>query len=323
MNRMLCVISGQMLPNFIPLNEPATRPEALHAIFTPGDPAMAQRWENLRRVVQRLFPQIELHGEPVANAYDPREIQQKCFSLLREHLNDNWTLNATGGTKLMSAPAMEVFRTARLYEEGLGERRIEIIYVETPKNNTLRLNHDWKVMPLPFESSIDIQTYFELYNQHIGFENNPNLQERDLVGVLRRFDWRIWLGIQLLRGKQDEAAIYSYDVLCLKHYQLYAFECKTIHRISESLTASEWKVVQELKKDQVQIDLLKLLALKERFGGPFGKIFWVFEGDYPLTLTDEQRMRDFGIRFIRQEELLELREQPHAFGLPFDLANDQ
>src|SRR5262249_37301018 len=149
-------------------------------------------------------------------------------------------------------------------------------------NHTLRLNHDWTVTPLPFERSIDLQTYFELYNQPIGFEKEPNLQERDLVGALRRFDWRIWYGVQLLRDKQEKGAIYSYDVICIKHYQLYAFECKTIHRVPDSLNEPDLKDVKELKKelkkDLVQIDLLKLLAIKERFGGPFGKIFWFFEG---------------------------------------------
>src|SRR5438105_2505059 len=114
MKRMLCFISQQLLPNFIPINESATRPGALHSVFTPNDLLMRERWRMLKEVLARKFDAIELHDVEVSSAYDAQGIKYQCEQLLKTFPNDEWSLNMTGGTKLMSSPAVEVFQQNQL-----------------------------------------------------------------------------------------------------------------------------------------------------------------------------------------------------------------
>jgi hypothetical protein len=109
MKRMLSLISEQILPNFIPLNELATRPDVLHGIFTPNDPNMVRRWNNLKIVIAERFPMLKTEDVEISDAYDAKAIQEQCTNLLKSHAADEWVLNMTGGTKLMAAPAVEVF----------------------------------------------------------------------------------------------------------------------------------------------------------------------------------------------------------------------
>ena len=110
MKRMVCFISQQPLPNFIPINEPATRPDVLHAIFTPKIALMNQRWNDLRNIISNRFPSLELHGIEIDDEYDAQTIKSRCENLLAKYPADNWSLNMTGGTKLMSSTAVNVFQ---------------------------------------------------------------------------------------------------------------------------------------------------------------------------------------------------------------------
>jgi len=158
MKRMLCFISDQLLPNFIPVNETATRPDALHAVFTPSSPRMSEKWAGLKDVLARQFPALELEETvDVESAYNAADIMRKCEGLLEKYPEDDWSLNMTGGTKLMSAPAVEVFR----------RESKPIYYVETPRNLTLKISPDWTVTELPFTGFIDLATYFELFGRTV------------------------------------------------------------------------------------------------------------------------------------------------------------
>lgn len=304
MKRMICIISGQPLPNFIPLNEPATRPDALHAFFTKGDKMMERRWQHLKTVIKQSFPNMQLQGVSLKNAYDPHEIQQECFRVMRQHLQDDWVLNATGGTKLMSAPAIEVFR----------ELRQEIFYVESERNRTLRLLADWRTEELPFQSSVDLTTYFALYGQEISVGESATGQEGNVVRQLQKLDWQVWPSVTLLDQGQ---AINEYDAIGIRHYQLSAFECKNIAAPNKSqLTQQQFFDEIGKKNDQIQMDLLKLFRLQQGFGGPFGKAYWVFSGSFRLGNAQEARIRDFRINTIRKGQINEISKTPEKFGLP-------
>ena len=105
MKRMLCFISDMILPNFIPLNEAATKPDVLHAIFTPSEKRMQKRLDDLKAVVKAKFPNLKIEEVPISDAYDSAEIYRKCKGIVESNSNADWSLNATGGTKLMSSPA--------------------------------------------------------------------------------------------------------------------------------------------------------------------------------------------------------------------------
>src|SRR2546422_760323 len=168
MRRMLSLISEQVLPNFIPLNEPATRPDILHGIFTPTDPNMVRRWDNLKNVIAAQFPHMRTEDVPIKDAYDAPAILEQCANLIQDQPDDDWALNMTGGTKLMSAPAVEVFhRNGR-----------KVYYVESPKNRTLEIHPDWTVVPLAFEATVDLKTYFQLHGYEVEVGKPLTKQER-------------------------------------------------------------------------------------------------------------------------------------------------
>lgn len=225
MKRMICFISQQLLPNYIPVNEGTTRPEALHAIFTPKDQMMRERWRLLKEVLAHKFAGLGLHDIDVASAYDARDIKQKCERLLQDHPNDEWSLNMTGGTKLMSSPAVEVFR----------QEQRPIYYVETPRNLTLQISPDWTVTEHPFTGSIDLHTYFELYERKVTVGEPKSGQEGDVYRRLRKLDWDVSPSVCLFDKSPSGASpkakgshMAEYDAIAIRFYQLFAFECKRL-----------------------------------------------------------------------------------------------
>jgi hypothetical protein len=196
MKRMVSLISEQILPNFIPLNEAATRPDSLHGIFTPSDPNMVRRWDNLKNVIAARFPDLKTEDVPIKDPYDAQAIQEQCASLVENHPDDGWALNMTGGTKLMSAPAVEVFH----------RNGFKVYYVESPKNRTLEMEVEhaltvvlltWKVVPLPFKETVDVNTYFKLHGYEVQVGQPLTPQEQTVYRQLQRLDWQVWPSVAL------------------------------------------------------------------------------------------------------------------------------
>lgn len=155
---MVCLVSDQVLPNYIPVNEPATRPAVLHGIFTPGEARMKQNWENLKKVIAQHLPEVKTEDVPIKDAYDAQEIQRVCERLLIDDFPEaEWKLNATGGTKLMSASASEVFN----------RNGCAVYYVESWRNRTLQVAPDWATVKIAFTETLAVETYFQLYGKQV------------------------------------------------------------------------------------------------------------------------------------------------------------
>ncbi|MEN3336151.1 MAG: hypothetical protein V7641_5516 [Blastocatellia bacterium] len=95
--------------------------------------------EFIEKVLSKCFPALEFHEVKVNVAYDAADIKQQCQHLLAAYSHAEWSLNMTGGTKLMSSPAVEVFHNARL----------PIYYVETERERMLQISADWVVTFCP------------------------------------------------------------------------------------------------------------------------------------------------------------------------------
>jgi hypothetical protein len=313
MKRMICLISHQLLPNFIPINEEATRPDALHAIFTPSNPAMQERWNSLKKVLSKRFPALDFNEVKVNDAYDASDIKQQCKKLLAAYPNDEWSLNMTGGTKLMSSPAVEVFHDANL----------PIYYVETERERMLQISADWIVTFLPFTNSIDLQTYFELHGRTVKLGKPKTGQEGDIVKRLEKLDWQIWHSVTLYKSKAGVHLVTKgnqlaeYDAIGIRFYQLSAFECKRLNVNRESVRRGLIKEedLERAKKD-ILLDLYKLSQVQKSFGGPFGKSYWIFSGRTPLSEENQERIREFGITLIRGNDINEIDKTPEKFKLP-------
>jgi hypothetical protein len=56
--------------------------------------------------------------------------------------------------------------------------------------------------------------------------------------------------------------------------------------------------------------------MRQDFGGPFGKSYWVFSGSYDLSPDQEERIQAFRITLILNSQIGEISQNPAKFGLP-------
>lgn len=306
---MLCFISGQLLPNFIPVNEPKTRPDILYAIFTPENKDIAQKWKYLKTTLKSKFPTLGIEEIPIEDEYVGTTIKETCENLLRESPTEDWCLNATGGTKLMSAPAIEVFSSALR----------PVYYVETPKNRTLLVKSDWTTEEIPFESEIDLQTYFNLHGKVAEEGELTSGQEKEVFRSLQKLDWRVWQSVKIFApdDKRKSNPLAEFDSIAIRFYQLFAFECKRLNVTEEAVKAGQVRRHElERAKESISIDLYKLAQVRESFGGPFGKCYWIFSGKTPLSEVNRKRIEDFKIKLIQGKDINQITKDPAKFGLP-------
>ena len=310
MKRMLCFISAQPLPNFIPVNEPETRPDALHCVYTPNDKQMERRFNDLRVVLQKLYPAVQVIGVKVAGAYDAQAIQRKCFELLKEFPGDEWSLNCTGGTKLMSAPAMEVFKLKGLQDV----MNLSIYYIETSRKVILKVaSDDWQLSEIKFTGTIEVEKYFALYGREVVVGKPQTVQEAQLLWHLQQLNWHVWPSVHLKaqrRNDADDRDLAEYDAIGIDGYQLYAFECKKLSDAGPD--EDQQKKINNLFSS----DTYKLFQVRQGFGGPFGKSYWVFEGTAKLRQASLERLELFSVRLISRKQLSEISKTPISFGLP-------
>jgi hypothetical protein len=311
--RMVCLISHQLLPNYIPVNEEKTRPDALHAIFMPGNSAMQERWDSLKKVLAKKFPALEFQDVEINDAYDASDIKTQCENLLTDYSADEWALNMTGGTKLMSAPALEVFRNANL----------PIYYVETERERMLQITADWSVTELPFTDSIDLQTYFELYGRSVEEGESRTGQESEIFRRLEKLDWKVWRSVTVCKSPADVSSLTKgnlmaeYDAIGIRYYQLSAFECKKLNVTREAVRKGRVTARDlERAKTDILLDLYKLSQIQKSFGGPFGKSYWIYSGKTELSAENQERIKEFGIILIRGNDINEVDRTPEKFRLP-------
>jgi len=290
MKRMLCFISDMILPNFIPLNEAATKPDVLHAIFTPSEERMKKRLKDLKTVVKAKFPNLKIEEVEIPDAYDGKAIYESCKTLVEDYPNDDWKLNSTGGTKLMSSPAIEFFREAKL----------EFYYVETFRNRILSIKPDWEISEIPFNNSISIEEYFQLHGHIAKPGKSINRHEIHIFNQLQKLNWTVEASVRW-RNPDNTSDLAEYDMIGIHDYQMSVFECKRKNSTD---------------KEKVLKDLLKLSQIKYAFGGPFGKIYWIFNGQAQIGKMNEIRIKEFGIKLISGDDVNQISNNPQKFGLP-------
>ena len=307
MKRMLCFISDMILPNFIPLNESATKPDVLHAVYTPSEPRMQKRLTDLKIVAEKKFTQLKIEDVPISDAYNSAEIYRKCKDVVESNSDAEWSLNATGGTKLMSSPADEYFR----------DKNLAVYYVDTRKNCILNISQDWTSREIAFENSIDVETYFALHGHKIRVEMPRTPQEQRVFNQLQLLDWDVWASVNWLRPDDENLQIAEYDMIGIKNYKISVFECKRLN-INRHTVAFGNATQEDLNRIENDIlnDLYKLSQAQKSFGGYFSSIYWIFNGSAKINKTNYERMKEFNIKLIKGDEVNRLVQRSNEFGFP-------
>ena len=103
-NIHVCLVSGQPIPNLIPLKMEGLTP---HKVILLVSPDMAVQPDRIEKVIKSWKVAVERH--PIA-PYDLESARKTCLDILATIEDNDVTLNVTGGTKIMALAAFEVFR---------------------------------------------------------------------------------------------------------------------------------------------------------------------------------------------------------------------
>ena len=108
------------------------------------------------------------------------------------------------------------------------------------------------------------------------------------------------------------------DPVTIEQYQLSVFECKRLQPIRQDSheAGDRSRAARERQRDDVRKDLAKLDRVRQHFGGPFGRSYWLLSGGYKLAQEDEARIREFGITLWRGSQIDQIAKSPDKLGLP-------
>lgn len=141
----ICLISKEPLPNLIPLFDLKPR-----NVLLLTSPEMASKAETMRRLIQEYYFQIQESDFQVKvvaiEAFSFECVRDVILQTLENSHDDNFILNVTGGTKIMSLAAFDTFRSL---SNGT------ILYVDTANNRLLKLSPQTEECPLPDVMSIN------------------------------------------------------------------------------------------------------------------------------------------------------------------------
>lgn len=127
-----CLLSSQLLPNLLPLLDPATRPGKVELLVSPD---MKREYDIFTRMCRRLSVGVRRRDvEP----YDYNAIAETMLDILAECENEPLALNVTGGTKIMALGAYEAAR----------QGEVEIFYIDTQNDSRITLAPEFKSEPL-------------------------------------------------------------------------------------------------------------------------------------------------------------------------------
>lgn len=296
--RLLTIISGAPLPNYIAINE--IQPDVVHCIYTPKQGGMSDKLQALQNVVKANHPDIQFVLHPVDDQYDPAAIWDIGFNLLMQHDTDEWLLNRTTGTEQMRMPL------AAAFEKAFPDPKA--FFVETEKNQITFIKKGWVRDEYAFEGGISVQDYFALHSQYVSAGQPTNATEQHLYNDLQRLEFDdIAPSCSWIRAGN---ALAEYDIAATHNYRLYVFERKKLQQ------ANAYTQTQEEQDKAVLHDIEKLAYTRAIFGGPLGKVYWLLSGGYVPKGSIKERMKVLGINYVEGTAINNLANNHAQNGLP-------
>lgn len=167
----VCLVSGQVIPNLIPLLRPDMKPDKV-ILFVSRDMG-----RNATRMESILSPRgIEVERRPI-DAYDMESAKNSVFDLLTDYEDAELLLNVTGGTKIMAFAAFEMFTAAKR----------PVVYVDTQNRAIQYLTAPYE--KIAFQGIIKIPVYLAAYGQRIVSEQTDRKESagyREITDYLVR-----------------------------------------------------------------------------------------------------------------------------------------
>lgn len=162
MKTHVCLASGQILPNVLPvlLEKP-------HRVILLVSPEMQTQAERMRKIFQDRAIQVRSYEIPAYGFADTLEV---CDAVIRDYPDDELTLNVTGSTKIVALAAYQQFYCS--------SRRI--IYMDTEHHELLELGEPPRALPVT-RNLLDVKTGLACYGKHF-----DEAQSRDKGTVARK-----------------------------------------------------------------------------------------------------------------------------------------
>lgn len=295
--RLLTIISGQPLPNYIAINE--LKPDVVHCIYTSN---MKPRFDALKSVVQEKYPTIQFEEHAVIDPYDSLAVGKVGIELLDKFSNDEWHLNRSAGTEQMRAPL-----TAAFFEKFPG--KFVTFFVESEKNQIAWISAAWARTEEAFKNSISVIDYFRLHGQTVKAGDPVNGTEKHLYNDLQRLSFDNL--VASCKWTNHGIASAEYDIAATWKYRLYVFERKKLH--VPGRYAAQTLEEQDMS---VQHDIEKLAYTRAIFGGPYGQVYWLLSGTYVPKESIINRMKPLSIHYLRGDNITNIVRDQQQLGLP-------
>lgn len=238
---------------------------------------------------------IEYEGILLHDVNDASTVASLAAALVQESSGE-WTVNATGGTKMMVAPAIDVFRRS-----GHG-----VFYVDTARSALIEYDEDWSTTEVPFFRDQDLS--IGMFMAAHGARFQRSVAEHTASNLERQIATNLSVGLptcsslsglELFDAHGD--VVSELDVVAVYRYRLLHFEVK---RTKGSGSKTPFQSYLD--------DFHKLFRVRQLIGGPVAKSFFVKTGDDIRDLVRVRRLLEmYQITFIPGNEISSLA-QPDA-----------
>ncbi len=147
----IVLLSDQVLPNVLPALDANIRPERI--VLCESD-AMQKKGIGQRLMTFFSSKNMEVETLPMGGAYDFKELEERFLELAArfDGIEREVAVNLTGGTKLMSIAAQNVFASAGF----------NLFYSVPNKNEIIEIS-DSNLPPVLLRHQIKINDYFEIH----------------------------------------------------------------------------------------------------------------------------------------------------------------
>ncbi|MGD9488781.1 MAG: DUF1887 family CARF protein [Calditrichaceae bacterium] len=175
MRKMICLVSGQTLPNYRGIKE--LKPEEVVYFFTEKS---KDQLETLKKV-SRIQSQ-----EHLVDFYDFEAIENLCGRLISEDPDANWILNMTGGTKIASLACYRVFQN----------KNFPVIYVDSENLRLIYLTEEQRRFE-PFGKHFSIREIIRSHGQKV-----QNIRSDEFDSEIRREEIELLFKVQQFRNRK-------------------------------------------------------------------------------------------------------------------------
>jgi hypothetical protein len=263
----ICLVSGQSVPNVTPIMDESVRPEKIILCATNAMRASACG-------LQAYFKRKSIESEilELGDAYDFKELKERFLELASTFdAPEKVAVNLTGGTKLMTIAAQEVF----------GED-FNLFYVIPEKDVIVMITNE-NAPHYEIQDKIKIEDFFEIH----GYKVNSIERKKNISSESRRL-------FEKLLPRMDE---YAKAIGVLNGLAHEAWRKRSL-QIRNEIPEASWNMLA-LFQGHGAIEYYddKKIIFRDESGRAFCNGFWLEEYVY-LELrkwSDELALQDFAV----------------------------